>query len=435
VTLARRRDGIVTREGSTSSGAYRRLQLALLALALAAANFARTAMSPLQEQVRSALSLTDPQIAMLQGPALALPLILASVPIGFLMDRYSRARLVAGFAVSAWMGSALTALAPNFLWLFAARSLVGVSACAVSIGVLSLVADHYAPAERGRANMVVATAEVGGASAAFAVGGALLGLLGEAGPRWPRTMLWTSAPLAMVAVLMLALRDTRRREFGPESSTLGRSLGRLWRYRATIAPLIAAKILVVTAYGAAVIWASPALSRRFAEPAERVGALMATALLIAGLLGPIAGGYVADFSQRRGGPVRTLLVLSGLALVSVPAGCFALSRSMAIASASLIAFLTLVSMIGVIEMTLTTVVIPNELRGLCLSVMVTVSLVFGIGLAPLVVSMLSGALGGPTTLALALTLVCTATGMVGSVIFWLARPLFPPKTGMTMEVK
>jgi hypothetical protein len=94
-----------------------------------------------------------------------------------------------------------------------------------------------------------------------------------------------------------------------------------------------------------------------------------------------------------------------------------------------------VSMIGVMEMTLTTVVIPNELRGLCLSVMVTVSLVFGIGLAPLVVSMLSSALGGPTTLALALTLVCTATGMVGSVIFWLARPSFPPKIAMTLEVK
>jgi MFS family permease len=435
VTLARPLDGIITHEHSASSGASRRRQLALLALALAAANFARTAMSPLQEQMGSALSLTDSQIAMLQGPALALPLILASVPLGFLMDRYSRARLVAGFAVSAFVGSALTALATNFLLLFAARSVVGVAACAVSIGVLSLVADHYAPAERGRANMVVATAEVGGASAAFAVGGVMLGLLGGAGQQWPRTMLWTSVPLAIVAVLILALRDTRRTGSGRESSTLGQSLGRLWRYRATIAPLIAAKILVVTAYGAVVIWASPALSRRFAEPAERVGALMATVLLIAGLLGPVAGGYLADFSQRRGGPPRTLQVLSALAIVSVPAGCFAMAPSMAIASASLIVFMILVSMIGVMEMTLTTVVIPNELRGLCLSVMVTVSLVFGIGLAPLVVSMLSSALGGPTTLALALTLVCGTTGAVGTVIFWLARRSLSPKTGLTTEVK
>ena len=80
--------------GACERGRPHNLQLLLLSLALFSSNYARTALNPLQEQMHHALSLTDSQIAVLQGPALVLPLVLAALPMGILADRCSKARLV-----------------------------------------------------------------------------------------------------------------------------------------------------------------------------------------------------------------------------------------------------------------------------------------------------------------------------------------------------
>ena len=126
------------------------LQLLLLMLAAAAALYARTALSPLQEAMRTAFALSDNQMAMLQGPALALPLVLLAMPLGLLIDRHSRVRLLVIFSALSLLGSLCTALAPNFALLFAARCLIGLTVTATSTAAFSLVADLCAPARRGR---------------------------------------------------------------------------------------------------------------------------------------------------------------------------------------------------------------------------------------------------------------------------------------------
>jgi hypothetical protein len=65
--------------------------------------YARTAMSPLQETMRVALGLSDNQMASLQGPALALPLMLVAVPLGVLIDSRSRVRMLLVLAAF-WFG-------------------------------------------------------------------------------------------------------------------------------------------------------------------------------------------------------------------------------------------------------------------------------------------------------------------------------------------
>src|ERR1700679_3573697 len=104
--------------------ARRGLQMLLLTLAASAGTFARTAIGPLQETMRSALALSDNQLALLQGPALAVPLVIAAVPLGLIIDRYSRVRLLLIFTGLNMIGNILTAIAPNFASLFAARSLI-----------------------------------------------------------------------------------------------------------------------------------------------------------------------------------------------------------------------------------------------------------------------------------------------------------------------
>src|SRR6267154_1989062 len=88
----------------------RLVQLLLLTMAATAAIYARTALGPLQEAIRAAFTLSDNQIALLQGPALALPLVIAAIPLGLVIDRYSRVRVVFVLTVLNLVGSLATAL-------------------------------------------------------------------------------------------------------------------------------------------------------------------------------------------------------------------------------------------------------------------------------------------------------------------------------------
>src|SRR5580692_1069041 len=102
-------------------------------------------------------------------------------------------------------------------------------------------------------------------------------------------------------------------------------------------------------------------------PPDKVGALMGAVLLISGVLGPIVGGSLADACQRVGGPRRTIAVIGLMTLVSIPAGLFPIAPSALSASIPLVIFLTIGAAISVTVTTLFTIVIPNELRGLCMA--------------------------------------------------------------------
>ena len=155
------------------------MYLLLLALAVWAGGYARVAVGPLQEAMRTALSLSDNQIALLQGPAIAISVMLGSIPVGLLIDRYSRVHLLLGFVAMDLAGSVMSALAASFPVLFVARSMVGLASIASVITVYSIIADLYAPAQRGRATMVVSSGELA-SPIAFALGGGLLVAYGTA---------------------------------------------------------------------------------------------------------------------------------------------------------------------------------------------------------------------------------------------------------------
>ena len=103
---------------------------------------------------------------------------------------------------------------------------------------------------------------------------------------------------------------------------------------------------------------------------------------------------MADLCQRRGGPRQTVLVLMWLAIVSVPTSLFALMTGPILAAAVLVLFIATCDAMLVMVVPVTTVVIPNELRGLCMAVLFATGVLFDVGLAPVLVSMLSNAMGG-----------------------------------------
>jgi dipeptidyl-peptidase-4 len=415
----------------SSVHASRSSQLALLALAAIAGACARSAVSPFQETIRVALALSDNQMGLLQGPALALPVVAAAVPLGFLLDRHSRVRLLLGFAALTMLGSVLTALASDFLVLFAARCLTGLTASATMTAVFALLADLYEPEKRGRANMVVAIGQIVGTSAAFALGGALLSLFDPAPNGWRWAMLWLTSPTVLATLLLTSTREPARVRSVSKNPAAFAACVELWRYRAVAVPLLAGVVMVSIADCAAMVWAAPAISRKFALSAGRVGSIMATIVLVSGLSGAVVGGVLSDLCQRGGGPRRTMSFLSGIALLSIPASLFGLVPDVTGASVFLATFLMIGTIIGVTATTLATVVIPNDLRGLFLAVLFAFGTIFGIGLAPVTVSLLSSVMGGPALIGRALALTCAATSIMGAATFVLGRRHFLLRVAQT----
>lgn len=407
------------------TSAWRLFQLLLLTTAAFASTYGRFTLGSLQETLRLNLDLSDNEVALLQGPAMAIPMVLCSIPAGLLADRCSRARLFVVFALLSLVATVLTAFATGFLPLFLARCLAGIASAATLVLTFSVLSDLYGPEQRGRATMVTLFGEIGGAPAAFALGGMLLTLLGpmsgEGLENWRWALLWMCIPLMPPVVLLLMLREPPRTGIMVERPPLSQVWPRLQKYRAVIVPLLLARIMVWIADGAVLVWAAPSFARQFALPPDRIGAIMGAALLIGALLGPILGGPLADLCQRSGGPRRTMSMMCMVASLSVPAALFAIMPYPVLASVMLTVFLTLGFVIGTAAMALATIVIPGELRGVYIAITVSVAAIFSIGVAPLAVSGLSGVLGGPAEIGRALAIVCASTSVLGSIVFAVGR--------------
>jgi predicted MFS family arabinose efflux permease len=318
------------------------------------------------------------------------------------------------------VGCVLTAWAPNFAVLLAARSLVGLATTAIATAVFSLLGDFCAPEHRGRASMLVIVGQSLGGSAAFALGGVLLALWS-----WQEVMLCMSAPLVLVVLLMLALREPARSDVEVPDPSMRESVGELTRYRAVIAPLILGFSLTKITLTAAVVWAAPLLSRGYALSSGHIGAVMAIVMLMSSVTGSVLGGTIADACQRTLGPRRTVSALVVLSALSLPAGLFSIVPGVMASSVLLFTLLTIVVAVLVAGIAVFTIVIPNELRGRCIATLAAAEMLFGIGFAPLAVSVVSNALGGPAMLGQSLAIVCTTSSLLAIAAFLLSRKHLP----------
>jgi predicted MFS family arabinose efflux permease len=408
----------------------RRFQFFVLTIAAMAVAVARFAIMPLQETIRGVLSLTDHQIALMLGPAAALPVMLGAIPLGLAIDRCSRVRLLLIFTTIDLAAALLAAIAHDFGTLFLSRCLLGLMGAAIGTTELSLVADIYPSSQRGRARAILNVGQYVGASIAFALGGALLAAFDlDDGWRW--TLFWLTAPLMPVLLLILLLQEPTRAEVMVRGPSMREGFAELWRHRPVVLPLLVGLALIEIALNAALIWAAPALSRGFALTPAAVGGIMATTMMASGLFGPIVAGIVTDFCHRTGGPRRTIAVLSAVALLAAPAGLFAVMPNVASGSVLLIAFITIVAAAVLMGTTQFAVIIPNELRGLCFGIFVTVASVSSF--APVVVSVLSEMLGGPAMLGRSLSIVCLTSAVLCAATFAATSRHFPSSTANKNE--
>ena len=416
----------VVRERSTTPA------LLVLALTICSAAAMRSVFSPVQEVVKLDLGLSDLQMSFVQGLAASIPIAILSIPLGWMVDHANRVRILIGLALIWTLGTVLTAFADSFAALFVTRMLAGLGAiCSLPVAI-SIAADLCAPERRGRSLLLLSLGSTIGGAIAFALGGALFGQLAHTGfaglAPWRALHLIFGIVSAVLVGLLLLLKEPDRKEQGEEAGTaLAPALRELWSRADFLAPLFVGQIGVVMADTAAGIWAAPVLTRNFGLHPAQFGGWMGLVLLSSGILGSVLGGFTADAGHKsrfRGGILFGALVASGL---SIPAALFPIMPSVAGFAALLALLLVCGAITGLVTATAIAVLIPNDIRGVCLGAFIVVGAIVGFGLAPTLVSLGSTALGGESHLSQALGLTGLGVSIVSFAAFALATLRAPAK--------
>ncbi|MGE0740393.1 MAG: MFS transporter [Hyphomonadaceae bacterium] len=398
--------------------------LMLLGVTILSAAAMRTVFSPVQDLAKAELQLSDFQLSLVQGLAAALPVALLSIPIGRMTDRGNRMRLLTALAALWTLGTIGTAFATEFYSLFVARMFAGLGAmCAIPVAI-SLAADLSAPEQRGRSLLILSIGNTAGAAAAFALTGVVLTAarampdlaLGLA----PWRVVHIGFGLASLALLLplLAMREPGRREMGEAVHTaLKPALAAIWKRRALLAPLFLGQVTVVMADTAAGIWAAPVLSRSYGLAPEDFAGWMGLVILASAIIGSVIGGLAADAGHKskiKGGILLGAVVAAAL---SIPGALFPVMPSTTTFALSLTLFLTCGAITGLVTSTAIAVLVPNEIRGVCLGAFIVLGAIVGLGIAPTLVTMISDSLGGGGAIRYGLAITGAATSIIAALGF------------------
>ncbi|AXU20291.1 hypothetical protein C7W88_16515 [Novosphingobium sp. THN1] len=108
----------------------------------------RQILNLLVDPIRAELALTDIQIGVLQGPAFMVFYTLFGFPLGWMVDRMHRLRLLAA-GIALWTaGTIACGLADSYEALIVARAIVGMGEAVASPASISLIADYFRPERR-----------------------------------------------------------------------------------------------------------------------------------------------------------------------------------------------------------------------------------------------------------------------------------------------
>lgn len=400
--------------------------LLLLAVAMATGNVMVGVFSAVQEAAKAELGFDDLQMSLLNGLAVSLPLAALSIPVGLLVDRAVRVRLLVGAAVAWTAATLLTAFAETMPLLFVARMLAGLGANVSTTIAISLAADLSPPERRGRSLLLLTIGKNAGTGLAFALGGWLLGSFNAGGglaglSSWRSVHLVLGIASAVLLLAILRLREPPRQELRAEAhQPVLATFRELAGYRHFLWPLFLGQTSVLMADAAAAVWAAPVLGRTFGLAPEQFAGWMGAVVFGAGMLGALAGGLAADAGQRSG---RRGGILAGAAiasLVALPASLFPLAPGLGGFAAALFVLLLGGTVTGLVTATALAVLLPNELRGLAVGSFIAIGGLIALGLAPSVVVGVSTLMGGEAHLAPALALVGTLVSLLGCAGFALA---------------
>lgn len=377
------------------------------------------------EPMKAELGLSDIQIGMLQGTVFGFAFGICSIPLGRMIDRANRVRmLTVGLLV--WMGSlAATGLAEGMTTLVLARIALGGVAALLIPAAASIIADLYPPERRSVATSMFGVGQALGQGFGILAGGLALDALSRHGmlfglSPWRAIYIMAAALGLVLLAALFAVPEPARQEKQAEARSPTQAARELWRYRSFLVPLLIAMLFSAIAIQAAQTWATPVLMRNYGLTPGEFAGWLGPVMIVGGILGALGGGRLGEFGRRRGGRAGVLLPAAAASVLIAPLALFALAPSVPLFALMLglaLLFGAAVAIIGIISITLN---IPNEIRGLAIGASVFMTAVFGVATGPAAIALVSGWLGGENMLGGAIALVAGPCALLAALFFAVA---------------
>ncbi len=279
--------------------------LAVLAL-INFVNFAdRQVLNPLVPLLRTHFNVTDTQLGSLQWVLLVV-LALASIPSGYLADRFNEPKIIACGVLFWSLAAIASGLAPTFAFLFVARGMVGIGEAAYAPAAQSLISDSFSRENRALAQSIFASGMILGGIAGLALGG----IMGER-QGWQRAFLIVGILGVLPGLSALKLKEPSRR---PRSEVV--PVMQLLRVPAFVA-MIVAGICITFSSVSFVTWGIDYATNYKNFSVKEAALSLAIIALLSSVLGALSGGFVADRMQKRW-PFGRILVIACAFLVAAP---------------------------------------------------------------------------------------------------------------------
>jgi MFS family permease len=290
--------------------------LGLLAVANLLSYVVRNVIFALFEPLKRDLHLADTQLGFLAS-AYVFAFALAALPAGVIGDLRSR-RSVITAGMLLWSAFTLASgFVTGFGWLVVCRAFVGAGAAAFGAAAQSLVADYFPSRGRAMAMGILAAGITLGGVLGIWLGGHL-----EAEYGWRLALVAVSLPGFALAAFTSHLTDPLRYSAVPLGTWVRMGLDGVSAY--LVPPLRAVlhtPTLVYVFVGGALIsfgtnglvgWAPTFMARELGLTVAQGAKLLGTYGLVAGIVGALCGGMVADWLRRYTATGRVITIAASL---------------------------------------------------------------------------------------------------------------------------
>ncbi len=297
-------DAVVPKPETESERALRlrTVTLVLLTVTYFFSYMDRYILSVLLEDIKADLLLSDTQLGILSGIAFALFYATLGVPVAWLADRWNRRNIIS-IALALWSAmTALCGLAQNFGQLLAARIGVGVGEAGSSPPSHSIIADLYPPEKRAGALAIYTLGVTVGAGAGTILGGTITYYFD-----WRTAFLAVGLPGILLAIIVRLFAVEPPRGMSDAAQVVSADSPSIWDGFKSILSHPAARHLVfgvtitsLIGYGLT-FWGPPYYIRSFGLDTRQIALILAPLIMVAGIIGTVGGGKLADFCAQRWG--------------------------------------------------------------------------------------------------------------------------------------
>jgi len=377
---------------------YRWYVLFVLALIYTCHAIDRGMPNILLEPIRHEFHLTDAQLGVFSGLGFALAFSITILPMGFISDRTNRRNFLAVIVLAWSVCTALGGLARNYLQLVLARVGVGAAESGAAPVALPMISDIFPAESRGLAlGIFYVSAAVGGFVAN--IGGGYV----AAEHGWRAAFFIAGIPGLFLSILLWTTVREPRRGGAEAGVLLDDAPVTPPKLREVFLHLLKAPGLICLILACAIMgmvsitfiaWLGSFFIRIHHLDLKQVGLILGLAGGLGGVISPVLLGWLADKLAAR--DIRApLLMVAVAALLSMAAGLTLLFTASVAVAVTMLIFSDLLR-IGYTPPAYAVLMnnTPVPMRGAMMSIMQLTTNIFGFGMGPLLVGVLSDLYGG-----------------------------------------